>query len=102
MDSIDRAEDRERFQQMLAKLDLRQPPNGIAKSVGEAFEIANIGYGPGAPQLRPGRARHGDRLRRRGLDRYMTNAVDTSPDKPILVDKFLEDAIEVDVDASRT
>ena len=100
VDSIDRAEDRERFQQMLAKLDLRQPPNGIAKSVGEAFEIArNIGY----PVLvRPSYVLGGRAMEivfdDEALDRYMTNAVDASPDKPILVDKFLEDAIEVDVD----
>ncbi|MEM1450472.1 MAG: carbamoyl-phosphate synthase large subunit [Planctomycetota bacterium] len=100
VDSIDRAEDRERFQQMLAKLELLQPPNGIAKSVGEAFEIARtIGY----PVLvRPSYVLGGRAMEivydDEALDRYMTNAVDASPDKPVLVDKFLEDAIEVDVD----
>ena len=62
VDSIDRAEDREQFQQMLSELGLRQPPNGIAKSVGEAFESARaIGY----PVLRPSYVLgggHGDRL----------------------------------------
>ncbi|MGD2018342.1 MAG: carbamoyl-phosphate synthase large subunit, partial [Planctomycetota bacterium] len=100
VDSIDRAEDRERFQQMLADLDLRQPPNGIAKSVGEAFEVArSIGY----PVLvRPSYVLGGRAMEivydDESLDRYMTHAVQASPDKPILVDKFLEDAIEVDVD----
>jgi len=101
VESIDRAEDREQFQEFLEKLGLKQPRNGIAKTVGEAFEIARtIGY----PVLvRPsyvlgGRAMeiiYDDEL----LDRYMSNAVKASPDKPILVDKFLEEAIEVDVDA---
>ncbi|MEM9798851.1 MAG: carbamoyl-phosphate synthase large subunit, partial [Planctomycetota bacterium] len=100
VDSIDRAEDRERFQQFLEKLELRQPPNGIAKSVGEAFEIARtLGY----PVLvRPSYVLGGRAMEivydDESLDRYMTNAVDASPDKPVLVDKFLEDAIEVDVD----
>jgi len=101
VESIDRAEDRKLFQQCIEKLGLLQPRNGIAVNVGEAFEIARqIGY----PVLvRPsyvlgGRAMeivYDDEM----LDRYMTNAVQASPDKPILVDKFLEDAIEVDVDA---
>ncbi|MFT7074243.1 MAG: carbamoyl-phosphate synthase large subunit [Planctomycetota bacterium] len=100
VDSIDMAEDRERFQVMLEKLGLRQPPNGIAKSVADAFEIARtIGY----PVLvRPSYVLGGRAMEivydDESLDRYMTNAVDASPDKPILVDKFLEDAIEVDVD----
>ena len=100
VDSIDRAEDRERFQKVLADLGLRQPPNGIAKSVGEAFEVARtIGY----PVLvRPSYVLGGRAMEivydDEALDRYMTHAVEASPDKPILVDKFLEDAIEVDVD----
>ncbi len=100
VDSIDRAEDRERFQHVLSDLNLRQPPNGIAKSVGEAFEIARtIGY----PVLvRPSYVLGGRAMEivydDEALDRYMTHAVQASPDKPILVDKFLQDAIEVDVD----
>lgn len=100
VDSIDRAEDRERFQVVLEKLGLRQPPNGMAKSVGEAFEVArSIGY----PVLvRPSYVLGGRAMEivydDETLERYMTNAVDASPDRPILVDKFLEDAIEVDVD----
>jgi carbamoyl-phosphate synthase large subunit len=100
VDSIDRAEDRERFQVVLEKLGLRQPPNGIAKSVGDAFKVArSIGY----PVLvRPSYVLGGRAMEivydDEALDRYMQNAVDASPDKPILVDKFLEDAIEVDVD----
>ncbi|MCP3919503.1 MAG: carbamoyl-phosphate synthase large subunit [bacterium] len=99
--SIDRAEDREQFQEFLQKLGLRQPPNGIATTVGEAFGIARqIGY----PVLvRPSYVLGGRAMEivydDESLDRYMTNAVDASPDKPILVDKFLEEAIEVDVDA---
>jgi len=103
VDSIDRAEDRERFQKMLEKLKLRQPPSGMASSVGKAFEIARtIGY----PVLvRPSYVLGGRAMEiiydDESLDRYMTHAVDTSPDRPILVDKFLEDAIEVDVDCIR-
>lgn len=100
VESIDRAEDRQRFQVVLEKLNLLQPPNGIATSVGEAFEAArNIGY----PVLvRPSYVLGGRAMEivfdDESLDRYMTNAVDASPDKPILIDMFLQDAIEVDVD----
>jgi len=99
--SIDRAEDREQFQALLSKLDLRQPPNGLATTVGEAFQVAReIGY----PVLvRPSYVLGGRAMEivydDESLDRYMQQAVQASPDKPILVDKFLEDAIEVDVDA---
>jgi carbamoyl-phosphate synthase large subunit len=101
VESIDRAEDRQQFQQVLEKLGLRQPPNGIATNVGQAFAIAReIGY----PVLvRPSYVLGGRAMEivydDESLDRYMQNAVDASPDKPILVDKFLEEAIEVDVDA---
>ncbi len=101
VDSIDRAEDRKRFKEFLDKLGLRQPANGLAINAAQAFEIARrIGY----PVLvRPsyvlgGRAMeivHDDER----LDYYMTHAVHASPDRPVLVDKYLEDAIEVDVDA---
>ncbi len=99
--SIDRAEDREHFTEFLNKLGLRQPENGIATNAAQAFEIARrIGY---PVIVRPsyvlgGRAMeivHDDAT----LDRFMTHAVHASPDHPVLVDKFLEDAIEVDVDA---
>ncbi len=100
-DSIDLAEDRERFSQLIKKLDIKQPENGIARSYAEAFKIAE---GLGYPVLvRPsyvlgGRAMQivydGDALRE-----YMTRAVSASPEHPVLIDKFLDDAIEVDVDA---
>ena len=101
VESIDRAEDRREFSAFLQKLGLRQPENGIATTPGEAFEIArNIGY----PVLvRPSYVLGGRAMEivydDQTLDRYMTEAVEASPDKPVLVDKFLEDAIEVDVDA---
>jgi carbamoyl-phosphate synthase large subunit len=100
-DAIDRAEDRERFQALLFKLNLLQPDNGLARSFDEAEKVAErIGY---PVVVRPsyvlgGRAMeivyHIDALRN-----YMQNAVQASPDHPILIDKFLEHAIEVDVDA---
>ena len=101
VDSIDRAENRERFTAFLTKLKIRQPESGIAATVPEAFDIArNIGY----PVLvRPSYVLGGRAMEivydDEALDTYMQNAVQASPDKPILVDKFLEDAIEVDVDA---
>lgn len=100
-DMIDAAEDRERFQQILEKLDLRQPPNGIATNTEEARKAAErIGY----PILvRPSYVLGGRAMEicydEQSLVRYMAEAVDASPDKPVLIDKFLEDAIEVDVDA---
>ncbi len=100
-DAIDRAEDRERFQALLNKLNLRQPANGIARAYDEAEKIAErIGY---PVVVRPsyvlgGRAMeivyNVERLRD-----YMKYAVDASPEHPVLIDKFLVDAIEVDVDA---
>ena len=101
VESIDRAEDREMFTAFLEKLGLRQPENGIARTPGEAFEIARkIGY----PVLvRPSYVLGGRAMEivydDESLDEYMTKAVHASPDRPVLVDKFLEDAIEVDVDA---
>ena len=100
-DSIDLAEDRERFAALLNRLAVKQPDNGIARSYDEAFQIAaRLGY----PVLvRPsyvlgGRAMQivydGDALKD-----YMTHAVAASPEHPILIDKFLDDAIEIDVDA---
>jgi carbamoyl-phosphate synthase large subunit len=100
-DSIDRAEDRERFQVMLHKLGLRQPENGTARSFEEAEKIAErIGY---PVVVRPSYVLGGrameivyevDELRR-----YMRTAVQASPEHPILIDKFLDEAIEIDVDA---
>jgi carbamoyl-phosphate synthase large subunit len=100
-EAIDRAEDRERFKLLLQKLGLNQAPNGIATSIQEAKSIAkNIGY----PVLvRPSYVLGG-----RAMDivyddddlaKFMQEAVEASADKPVLIDKFLEDAIEVDVDA---
>ncbi|MEO0416286.1 MAG: carbamoyl-phosphate synthase large subunit, partial [Verrucomicrobiota bacterium] len=99
-ESIELAEDRKHFSELLDRLELKQAPAGTAVSTDEAIEIANgIGY----PVLvRPsfvlgGRAMmivyNDDELRT-----YMQNAVDASPERPILVDQFLEDATEVDVD----
>ena len=100
-DAIDRAEDRERFQEMLHKLGLRQPENGTARSFEEAEKVAErIGY---PVVVRPSYVLGGrameivydvDKLRR-----YMKHAVPASPEHPILIDKFLDDAIEIDVDA---
>jgi len=100
-ESIERAEDREQFSKFLSKLGIRQPENGLARTVAEAFEIArNIGY----PVLvRPSFVLGGRAMEivydDDDLDTYMQNAVKASPDRPILVDRFLEDAIEIDVDA---
>jgi carbamoyl-phosphate synthase large subunit len=100
-ESIDRAEDRERFAQMLNKLGLRQPPNGIARSMEEAVEIASrIGY---PVLLRPSYVLGGRAMEivhdEDGLRKYLTHAVVASEARPVLVDRFLEDAIEMDVDA---
>ena len=100
-DSIDRAEDRKRFQELLQLLDLRQPPNGMAASVDEARAIAHrVGY---PVVVRPSYVLGGRAMEivydDSSLASYMQRAVDVSPDRPILIDKFLEDAVEVDVDA---
>ena len=100
-DSIDAAEDRERFEQMLRELDIRQPPNGLARSNQEALKIAqDIDY---PVVVRPSYVLGGRAMEivysDEDLVRYMTSAVQVEPDHPILVDKFLENAIEVDVDA---
>jgi carbamoyl-phosphate synthase large subunit len=99
-DSIDIAEDRERFQQLLNTLGLRQPPNRTARTEEQALQLAReIGY---PLVVRPsyvlgGRAMeivHGDK----DLERYMREAVRVSEKSPVLLDRFLDDAIEVDVD----
>jgi carbamoyl-phosphate synthase large subunit len=100
-DSIDRAEDRKRFQELVNKLGLVQPENGTAISRDEAREIAaRIGY---PVVVRPSYVLGGRAMRivydEADLDEYMDKAVEASPERPILIDKFLEDAIEVDVDA---
>ncbi len=100
-DSIDAAEDRERFEQMLRELDIRQPPNGLARSNDEALAIARkIDY---PVVVRPSYVLGGRAMEivysDTDLVRYMTTAVQVEPDHPILIDKFLENAIEVDVDA---
>ncbi len=99
--SIDRAEDREQFTELLDKLGLRQPENGIAKNAGEAFEIARrIGY---PVIVRPSYVLGGRAMEivydDDALDTYLSKAVHASPNHPVLVDRFVEDAIEVDVDA---
>ena len=99
-DSIDIAEDRERFQKLLHELGLRQPPNRTARTEDQALALAHeIGY---PLVVRPsyvlgGRAMeivHGDK----DLERYMREAVRVSEKSPVLLDRFLDDAIEVDVD----
>ncbi|MBD2554709.1 carbamoyl-phosphate synthase large subunit [Limnothrix sp. FACHB-708] len=100
-DSIDMAEDRERFEHVLRELNIMQPPNGIARSYGEALDIARrIGY---PVVVRPSYVLGGRAMEivysDADLERYMTVAVQVEPDHPILIDKYLENAIEVDVDA---
>jgi len=100
-DAIDRAEDRRRFADLLADLGLAQAPGGTARSFDEAAAVATqIAY----PVLvRPSYVLGGRAMQivydEEDLRRYMTEAVRVSPEHPILVDKFLEDALEIDVDA---
>jgi carbamoyl-phosphate synthase large subunit len=99
-DAIDLAEDRERFQQLLQRLALLQPDNGIARSAEEADAIAErIGY---PVVIRPSYVLGGRAMEivydRAGLHRYMREAVRVSGDNPVLIDRYLNDAIEVDVD----
>ncbi|MBD2095525.1 carbamoyl-phosphate synthase large subunit [Trichocoleus sp. FACHB-591] len=100
-DSIDVAEDRERFEKILRELDIHQPPNGLARSYDEALSVARqIDY---PVVVRPSYVLGGRAMEivysDADLERYMTYAVQVEPDHPILIDKFLENAIEIDVDA---
>jgi carbamoyl-phosphate synthase large subunit len=99
-DAIDVAEDRERFQQLLQRLGLRQPENGIARSAEEAEAVTErIGY---PVVIRPSYVLGGRAMEivydRNGLHRYMREAVRVSGHNPVLIDRYLNDAIEVDVD----
>jgi carbamoyl-phosphate synthase large subunit len=100
-DSIDRAEDRKRFKSLLHKLNLRQPESGTAMSVNEAIEAAKtIGF---PVMVRPSYVLGGRAMEivydEKSLKDYMKKAVSASPEHPVLIDKYLEDAIEIDVDA---
>ncbi|MBW4560205.1 MAG: carbamoyl-phosphate synthase large subunit [Mojavia pulchra JT2-VF2] len=100
-DSIDMAENRERFEKILNKLNIAQPPNGIARTYEDALIVAQrIGY---PVVVRPSYVLGGRAMEivysDTELERYMTFAVQVEPEHPILIDKFLENAIEVDVDA---
>ncbi len=105
-DAIDRAEDRERFARLIEKLGLTQPENGVARSHEEAFKVAErIGY---PVMVRPSYVLGGRAMEvvhdPQSLQRYMREAVSASPEHPVLIDRFLKDAIEVDLDlvADRT
>lgn len=100
-DSIDLAEDRERFQHLLQDLNLKQPANGTARSLDEAKAIAErIGY---PVVIRPSFVLGGRAMQivydNEALERYMREAVVVSGDNPVLIDLYLKDAIEIDVDA---
>lgn len=100
-DAIDRAEDRERFQALIKKLDLKQPPNGTAMDLEQAMEVARqISY---PVVVRPSYVLGGRAMAvvydEEELKEYFHEQVPKKPEHPILIDKFLEHAIEVDVDA---
>ncbi|MBW4682101.1 MAG: carbamoyl-phosphate synthase large subunit [Microcoleus vaginatus WJT46-NPBG5] len=100
-DSIDTAEDRERFEKILRHLDIKQPANGMCRNFEDALVVAKrIGY---PVVVRPSYVLGGRAMEivysDLELERYMIFAVQVEPDHPILIDKFLENAIEVDVDA---
>lgn len=100
-ENIDLAEDRERFRDLIQKLNLKQPRNGIARSEDEALNIAkDIGY---PVVVRPSYVLGGRAMEivysEKALVKYMNEAVNVSPNHPVLIDEFLKDAKEVDVDA---
>ncbi|MBW7851103.1 MAG: carbamoyl-phosphate synthase large subunit [Rhodospirillales bacterium] len=100
-DAIDLAEDRERFQNLLRRLNLRQPENGTARSLDEARKVAEeIGY---PVVIRPSYVLGGRAMQIvhdvEGLERYMREAVVVTGNNPVLIDSYLRDAVEVDVDA---
>lgn len=100
-DAIDRAEDRERFQQLVQKLDLLQPPNGIVRSIEEGIRLANVFAYPLV--VRPSYVLGGRAMaviyNEKELRRYMNQAEHISFEAPLLLDHFLDHAIEVDIDA---
>lgn len=100
-DAIDKAEDRERFQQLVSRLNLHQPENGTVRSIEEALALAErIGY---PLVVRPSYVLGGRAMeivyQESDLRHYLAYAVEVSNDSPVLLDKFLNDAIEVDIDA---
>ena len=102
-DAIDRAEDRKRFQEVVARLGLKQPENGTAINKSEAVAVCNrVGY---PVVVRPSYVLGGRAMEivydEESLTRYMENAVKVSHERPVLIDKFLNDSTEVDVDAVR-
>ncbi len=100
-ETIDLAEDRDRFRKIIRDLGIPQPQSGMASNLAEALEVANdIGY---PLMVRPSYVLGGRAMEiildQEMLERYLAAAVDVSPDRPILIDKFLEDAIEAEADA---
>ncbi|MCH8503116.1 MAG: carbamoyl-phosphate synthase large subunit [Ectothiorhodospiraceae bacterium] len=100
-DSIDLAEDRERFQQLIERLGIKQPPNRLARTAQEAYRLASeIGY---PLVVRPSYVLGGRAMEivydESELERYMNEAVKVSHNSPVLLDRFLDDAVEVDIDA---
>ena len=100
-ESIDRAEDREQFEAILSELDIRQPRHGLARSEAEARTVATrVGY---PVVVRPSYVLGGRAMEvvfdQEELNRYMLEAVQVEPNHPVLIDQYLENAIEVDVDA---
>ncbi len=100
-DAIDRAEDRERFQVLLTKLELQQPPNGTVRNIEEGMRLAKVFAYPLI--VRPSYVLGGRAMQvifnEQELVRYLKNAEHVSAESPLLLDHFLDDAIEVDVDA---
>ncbi len=100
-DTIDLSEDRDRFRRVMKKLEIPQPESGMASTLGEAMEIADrIGY---PLMVRPSYVLGGRAMKiildPGMLEQYVKEAVEVSPDRPLLIDKFLEDAIEAEADA---